>query len=70
MFGSLGVPELSVVLVVGLLLIWPTWRIFRKAGFPPAVSLAALVPGGIFVLYLFLAFAEWPVHRRARLAGA
>jgi len=70
MFGSIGAPELGFIFVFVLLLVWPTWRIFAKAGFPPAISLVALVPGAIVFLYLFLAFAEWPSQRRARLAGA
>src|SRR5262249_33035230 len=70
MFGSLGVHELFVILVVALLLLWPTWRILAKTGFPPAISLVGVIPGGIFVLYLFLAFVEWPIQGRARLAGA
>jgi len=64
MFGTLGAPELLVVLIFVLLLVWPTWRILGKAGFPPAISLVALVPCAIFLLYLFLAFVEWPIQRR------
>jgi hypothetical protein len=44
-----------------LLLIVPVWRIFRRAGFHPALSLVMFIPGvGILIAALLLAFRRWP----------
>jgi hypothetical protein len=44
-----------------LLLIVPVWRIFRRAGFHPALSLLMFIPGlGILFVALLLAFLRWP----------
>jgi hypothetical protein len=46
------------------LFVWPTWRVCVKAGFPGALSLMVLIPGGIVVLLVVLAVVEWPALRR------
>ncbi|SOD41622.1 hypothetical protein SAMN06298226_1924 [Nitrosovibrio sp. Nv4] len=38
----------------------PFWRIYKRAGFKPALSLIALVPGGILILLWVFAFVKWP----------
>jgi hypothetical protein len=44
-----------------LLLIVPVWRIFRRAGFHPALSLLIFLPGfGILIVAALLAFRRWP----------
>jgi hypothetical protein len=63
--GSLGVNELILILVLGIIFLfiffaWPYWRIFKKAGFSPALSLLMLVPIANIVMLFFLAFADWP----------
>lgn len=63
--GNLGVSELILILVLGIVFlfiffVWPYWRIFKKAGFSPALSLLMLVPIANIVMIFFLAFAEWP----------
>jgi hypothetical protein len=41
------------------LMVLPFWKIFGKAGFPPALSILILVPlANIIVLY-YVAFAQW-----------
>ena len=61
---NLGPVEAMVVLlIVSTLVIWPTWRICSKAGFPGALSLLILLPVLNFFLLYFLAFAEWPSLR-------
>ena len=48
-------------LLVALLLIIPTWRIFVRAGFSGALSLLHLVPVvGLLVIMAILAFSDWP----------
>lgn len=43
-----------VTLVVG----W--WRIFSKAGYPPALALLMLVPIVNFIMFCIFAFGKWP----------
>lgn len=52
-------------LIIATTVIIPTWRILRKAGFMPALSLVLIVPlfGWLCVL-IVLAFVEWPSLRR------
>ena len=48
-------------LLVALVLIIPTWRIFVRAGFSGALSLFHLVPLiGSFIVMAVLAFSTWP----------
>ena len=48
-------------LLVALLLIIPTWRIFVRAGFSGALSLLHLAPFvGLLVIMAILAFSDWP----------
>lgn len=53
-------------LIATILAIIPAWRILRKAGFMPALSLVLAVPLlGWFAVMIVLAFFSWPVlkHR-------
>ena len=43
-----------------VLVVVPFWKIFEKAGFPPALSLIMLVPFANIVALYFVAFANWP----------
>jgi hypothetical protein len=46
---------------MALLLVVPAWRIFRRAGFHPALSLLLFIPGlGLLIIALLLAFRRWP----------
>ncbi len=62
--GTIGVPELMVMLltslVTGLLFLLPAWKILNKAGFTPFWSLLVLLPLANLVLLYFVAFARWP----------
>ncbi len=51
---------LPQMVVVAVFFLYPTWRICRRAGFPPALSLLILIPllGWLIVLFV-LAFATW-----------
>ena len=47
--------------VLSLLLVIPTWRIFVRAGFSGALSLLHFVPVvGVLVIMAILAFSDWP----------
>jgi hypothetical protein len=54
-------------LVYGLfaiVIVVPFWKIFEKAGFPPALSLIMLIPIANVVALYFVAFASWPGQHR------
>ena len=62
---AVGFAVLAFTLIVPAILVYPTWRCLRRAGYKPAWSLLILIPGrgpvlavGIFGV---LAFAQWPV---------
>jgi hypothetical protein len=47
------------------LLIVPFWKIFKKAGFEPALSLLMLVPWVNIAMLFWLAFANWPALKKS-----
>jgi len=54
-------------LLVALLLIIPTWRIFRRAGFSGWLSMFHLLPViGVLVVMAILAFSTWPAGEARR----
>ena len=70
MVAFLGFPGQTELLIILFLLlplaaawIFPFWRIFAKAGFPGELSLLMILPGLNFLVLLYVAFAQWPVHR-------
>lgn len=57
--------ELIEWLIIAILVIIPAWRIMRKAGFIPALSLLLIVPFfGWFCVVIVLAFVQWPALKR------
>ena len=62
-YGMMGGPWM--MLVVGVLVVVPVWRICAKAGYSGWLGLLAVVPIANLLLFYFLAFAEWPLERRA-----
>lgn len=53
--------------ILAVIVMFPMWRIFRRAGFNPALSLLVLVPWvGFLIASAILAFADWPRLRRDR----
>jgi hypothetical protein len=47
-----------------ILFLIPAWRIFRRAGLDPWISLTVLIPGiGPLIALAVLAFADWPAAR-------
>lgn len=63
-FGLLGLPELILILFLGVMIalvgMLPYWFICRKAGLSPWLSLIMWVPMGALVLPFILAFIDWP----------
>lgn len=70
---------LIVAVLVAALMVYLQWRIFAKAGHSGALALIWLslfVPylnfvGALAVLgvWIWFAFSEWPVEKRAKAAG-
>ena len=53
--------DLVPTVVFGLIIIYPVWRVFSRAGLAPALSLLVFVPVvGYVIAYLLLAFLKWP----------
>jgi len=62
MFG-LGVSELIIIMIIGIVIVLPNWKIFSKAGFSGWWSLLMIVPVVNVLLEYYLAYAEWPIQR-------
>ncbi len=60
-YGMMGGPWM--MLVVGVLVVVPVWRICQKAGYSGWLSLLVFVPLVNLLLLYYLAFAEWPLER-------
>jgi hypothetical protein len=50
-------------IIFGIIVIWPFWKIFSKAGFNGALSLLMLIPLVNIVMIFYLAFSQWPATR-------
>jgi hypothetical protein len=56
----MGVIFIFMIVAIVVMII-PYWKIFQKAGFPPALSLLVFIPlANIIVLY-YVAFTDWKV---------
>jgi uncharacterized membrane protein YhaH (DUF805 family) len=62
--GSL-LTTLVFYIVITVLLTVAYWKIWRKAGFSGAWSLLMFVPLVNIGAFLYLGFAEWPIHKRS-----
>ena len=61
-------PQLQSIilnLVIGAVILYPMWRIFRRSGMYPALALVVFVPMvGPLIAAVILAFARWPREPR------
>ena len=56
--------------VLGLLLVFPLWRIHDKAGKTPALALFVFLPYlGLLIVSLVLAFSRWPATESVSDSG-
>jgi hypothetical protein len=65
MFGDI---KFIPMLILGAFVVVPFWKIFDKAGFPPALSLLMVIPVVNVILVYYLAFTKWP--RQAASGGS
>lgn len=50
------------IVIFNLLIVWPLWRVFRRAGLDPRWALAVFVPlVGLMIVASVLGHARWPV---------
>lgn len=61
-----GVGAIALIIYIAFiaLFIFAYWKIWSKAGFNGAWSLLMLVPLVNIGAFLYLAFADWPIHKR------
>jgi len=59
-----GLVLVVVYIAIIVLFIVGYWKIWSKAGFNGAWSLLMLVPLVNIGAFLYLAFADWPVHKK------
>ncbi|HYI10051.1 MAG TPA: hypothetical protein VEK57_13410 [Thermoanaerobaculia bacterium] len=65
MIGSIGSPELILIFVVVVVVIWPATRICAKAGYSPWLGVVIMIPVANIILLWYLALAEWPSRKAA-----
>jgi hypothetical protein len=51
------------MIIMGVIMVLPFWRICTKIGYPGPLSLLVLVPFLNLGLFYFLAFSQWPIHK-------
>ncbi len=69
MFGSVGMPELIVLIVIvgmALVVVWPASRICHRLGFSRWLGVLAVIPLANLLLLWFVALARWPLSETAR----
>lgn len=62
--GGMSLWHMVILTVFSLVWLVPAWRIVGKAGFPPLLSLLALIPLVNVVMLWVFAFTRWPSERR------
>ena len=66
--GSMGAGELILPLAIFVIPVILFWRIFKKAGYPPAMGLLMLMPIVNLIAVAILAYSEWPIEQELRQA--
>jgi hypothetical protein len=55
-------------LILAVIAVVPFWRICKRVGYSPWLSLLILVPLGNLVFIYYLAFAQWPSEMKTTAA--
>jgi len=64
--ASMAAGAIFVVIYLAIIILFIVgyWKIWSKAGFNGAWSLLMLVPLVNLGAFLYLAFADWPIHKK------
>jgi uncharacterized membrane protein YhaH (DUF805 family) len=65
MFG-VGVAEVAIIAIIGLIIVLPSWKIFTKAGFSGWLAVLMVVPIVNILVEYYVAFSDWPLSRENR----
>jgi hypothetical protein len=57
-------PVIRWIVILSLLQVVPFWRIFRRMGLPPWLSIMASVPLVNLIVLYYVAMTPWPSERR------
>ena len=52
------------VLILAALIVWPFWRICKKAGYPGIMALLVFIPVVNIIFLYWFAFADWSGQSR------
>lgn len=64
MFG-MGFQEIIILMLGGLIVVVPFWKIFSRIGFPSALSILMLVPMVNLIVLFVVAFSKWPIDTKS-----
>ncbi len=64
MFPLMGSIELIGILLLSVIIIFPIWKILRKAGFPTWLSLLTVIPIVDLVVLYYVGLAKWPAQQK------
>jgi hypothetical protein len=60
-FAVFMIPLFFFALIASVILIVPSWIIFKKAGFSPWLAVLMLVPVANIIILYVIAFSQWKV---------
>ncbi len=66
MSEGMFIGHIAWMLVMAAVFLIPFWRICSKAGFSGWLSLFMLIPLVNLLFLYFLAFSDWPTHKKLR----
>jgi hypothetical protein len=64
MFPLVGAIELAGILLLSAIIIFPFWKIFRKAGLPAWLSLLTVIPIVDLAVLYYVGLAKWPARQK------
>ncbi|SFK54251.1 hypothetical protein SAMN04488036_101309 [Shimia haliotis] len=62
--NNIGLPGLILILVYVAVLVIPFWKLWKRTGHSPWLSLLMLVPLVNFISLYVLAFKAWPTENK------
>lgn len=57
-------PYILVALAIGALSVACWWRVFKRIGWPPPLSLVTVVPLASLATLVMVAFTRWPIDEQ------